>query len=442
MSENIEKLTMLFVSKDYLLKRRKEVFMKIIDVIKYEGDNKTFVWRYPEEDFNTMSQLIVHETQVAVLFKGGKAQDEFLPGEYRLHTKNIPILNKLINLPSDGVSPFHCVVYYVNKTEQMNIKWGFGEVIYEDPNQGNYPFKIGAHGSLSLKISDAKAILNKLVGTENILTQDKIIEYFKSAITMHIKDLLPKLLKEKKASIFEVENYLPEVSEKLRFKINEEMTEYGVEVVKLWTEAVVKPENDPLYQRVARIRADQSTIIQQGQLDLQKADFERRETEIRNAAEINVEKYRQDTLGYTYQQQRAYDVMQDMAKNEGTGSDIRNAFVGMGVGFGTAGVMGKAFENVANETFGEGLFSSNQAINKEIEEDNYIPGMVNLDNEQEDDNSSFRKENTTEIVNESETSAMDTFEDKVKKLKIMYDNGLIKKEKYDEAVEKLMESII
>ena len=42
--------------------------MKIVDIIKYEGENDVFVWKHPCEDFNTGSKLIVHETQEAVLF--------------------------------------------------------------------------------------------------------------------------------------------------------------------------------------------------------------------------------------------------------------------------------------------------------------------------------------------------------------------------------------
>lgn len=40
--------------------------MAIQEVIKYEGDNRTLIYKYPEEDFNTLSQLIVHESQEAV----------------------------------------------------------------------------------------------------------------------------------------------------------------------------------------------------------------------------------------------------------------------------------------------------------------------------------------------------------------------------------------
>ena len=46
--------------------------MSITDVIKYEGNNQTFIWKHPSEDFNTGSQLIVHETQEAIFFLNGQ----------------------------------------------------------------------------------------------------------------------------------------------------------------------------------------------------------------------------------------------------------------------------------------------------------------------------------------------------------------------------------
>lgn len=42
--------------------------MKLVDVLRYEGDNTVFVWKHPCENFNTSSQLIVHESQEAVFF--------------------------------------------------------------------------------------------------------------------------------------------------------------------------------------------------------------------------------------------------------------------------------------------------------------------------------------------------------------------------------------
>ena len=40
--------------------------MSLLHVIKYEGDNSTFIWKHPSEDFNYLTQLIVHESQEAI----------------------------------------------------------------------------------------------------------------------------------------------------------------------------------------------------------------------------------------------------------------------------------------------------------------------------------------------------------------------------------------
>ena len=49
--------------------------MAIQEVIKYEGDNDILIYKHPAEDFNTLSQLIVHESQEAVFFSDGQALD-------------------------------------------------------------------------------------------------------------------------------------------------------------------------------------------------------------------------------------------------------------------------------------------------------------------------------------------------------------------------------
>ncbi|MDR0901104.1 MAG: SPFH domain-containing protein, partial [Methanobrevibacter sp.] len=66
--------------------------MDLLKVIKFEGDDSTLVWKHPEEDFNTKSQLIVHESQEAILYRNGQVLDLFGPGKYELKTENIPLL--------------------------------------------------------------------------------------------------------------------------------------------------------------------------------------------------------------------------------------------------------------------------------------------------------------------------------------------------------------
>ena len=95
---------------------------QIVDVIKYEGDNSTFIWKHPAEDFNIMSQLIVHESQQAVFFLNGEALDVFGPGRHTLETQNLPLIGKALNRLTGDTSPFHCEVYFINQTVQMAVK--------------------------------------------------------------------------------------------------------------------------------------------------------------------------------------------------------------------------------------------------------------------------------------------------------------------------------
>ena len=134
--------------------------MALSELIKYEGDNSTFIWKYPHEDFNDMTELVVHESQEAVFFADGQAADVFGPGRYKLYAENIPILTNLINRVS-GVSVFHCEVYFINKTVHMALKWGTdSKVRFNEPTLG-VPIELGASGEMNLAVSDSKKMLVK-----------------------------------------------------------------------------------------------------------------------------------------------------------------------------------------------------------------------------------------------------------------------------------------
>lgn len=175
--------------------------MAILDVIKYEGDNRTFVWKHPAEDFNTNSQLIVHESQEAHLFLEGRGLDSFGPGRHTLTTQNIPILTSIANLATGGVTPFHAEVWYVNLTEQMGIGWGTSsKVQYMEPTYG-FPLSIGASGDMALAVRDGRKLLIKLVGTEVTLSQERLVGYFKSFLQARVKSALAQAMAQPRVSI-------------------------------------------------------------------------------------------------------------------------------------------------------------------------------------------------------------------------------------------------
>ena len=82
----------------------------IIEVIRYDGPNDILIWKFPNEDFNTNTQLIVGPSQEAIFVKGGQVLGRFISGTYTLSTKNYPFIRALVGLATGGVSPFSCTV--------------------------------------------------------------------------------------------------------------------------------------------------------------------------------------------------------------------------------------------------------------------------------------------------------------------------------------------
>ena len=131
----------------------------IIEVIKYDGPNDILIWKFPNEDFNTNTQLIVGPAQEAIFVKGGQILERFVSGTYTLSTKNYPFIRALVGLVTGGVSPFSCVVYYINKVVSMGIQWGTDTPISIVDPVYKVPVDIRSYGDLSLRVENGQMLL-------------------------------------------------------------------------------------------------------------------------------------------------------------------------------------------------------------------------------------------------------------------------------------------
>ena len=200
--------------------------MALSELVKYEGDNSTFIWKYPNEDFNCMTELVVHEGQEAIFYANGQAADWFGPGRYKLDAKNIPILTDLINIVT-GVAVFHCEIYFINKTVQMAVKWGTdSKVRFNEPTLG-VPVEIGASGEMNLAVADAKKLLIRLVGSRQGISWDEqgsgfaksLQMSFRPLINTEVKAHLSATIKQQNIDLVEVDEHLTELSEALKLSI-------------------------------------------------------------------------------------------------------------------------------------------------------------------------------------------------------------------------------
>lgn len=318
----------------------------IAQVIKYEGDNSTFVWKHPCEDFNTTTQLIVHESQQAVFYMNGQLLDVFEAGRHTLETQNIPLIRKFFNKAFGDETPFHCEVYFINKTEQMAVKWGTDSKIeYMEPTY-NFPLQIGASGEMNLRVSDAKRLLVKVVGTEGnrsqtegALTQSSIVQKFRAFLMTKFKTYLSTYIRNHAINIFQIDEKLTEISESLHKMLISDFEEYGISLVHFFVTTIVKPEEDSTYKRFKELHFRQYADIAEARLK-QNVDIIQQETEKQKMIlEAEGIAAKRQIEGYTYQQERGFDVAEGFAKNEG-GENMAGLGIGLGVMTGVGGTVG------------------------------------------------------------------------------------------------------
>lgn len=274
----------------------------------------------------------------------------FGPGRHTLETENIPTLRHLINIPTGGESTFHCEVYFINKTEQMAIRWGTdSKVQYVEPTY-KFPLSIGASGEMSLCVDDSRKLLVKLVGTEQVLERQQLTNYFRSILKTKVKTYIAQAMRTNAINIFEIDESLEIFSADIKQRLIPDFLDYGVRLRRFYVTTVVKPDGDPQYEKFKELHFRQYADIAEAKLK-QQTDVIYAQTE---AQKVVIDSQAQATKrmqeGYTYQQERGFDVAQDAAKNEGSGQ-LFSMGIGLGMMAGVGSTVGGMVGGVVSDAF-------------------------------------------------------------------------------------------
>lgn len=300
--------------------------MSVLQLIEQEMTNDQLVVRSHIEDFNAKSQLIVYESQEALFYKNGQALDLFGPGRHTLSSENVPLLKRFFSHLFGGKTPFPCDVYYINKVNVLDIIWGTDSPIQlEDPK---YPMLVSvrANGQTGVRIKDSRRFVVGVVGQLKEFTVDAVRRGIKGMMMAAIKENIAIAIIEKKISILEVATRTSELSAVIQDKVNAAIEDLGIELVHFTLSAVMASDGD-----LDELKAYKKTMMST-EADMYR---ERRQSETRA--------YARATEGYTYHDERRFDVMEGAAKNEGGAS---GSFVGMGVGLGMGAGVGREMGNM------------------------------------------------------------------------------------------------
>lgn len=282
--------------------------MALIDVVRHEMIDGEFCHKFPSTDLRIGTQLIVYPSQTAFLVKGGVICDEFLSGTYTIKTKNIPLLNKIINIPFGNETPFTAEVWFINQVNKLDIPWGTPHPLQIEDPKYKIIVPVRSHGQYGITIKNPRAFLETLIGNMSDFSSTKIDSFFKGKIISALNTLISQQIIEKGVSVLDINTLLLELSQTCNNQLNKLFAKYGIEIVDFSIMSITIPQNDDSVIRLKKAK------------DL--------------AASISI------TGRDIYQMDRSFDVLDKMASNESVGGQILSMGAGLGVGVGLGNAMG------------------------------------------------------------------------------------------------------
>src|SRR5690242_4583165 len=226
--------------------------MSVIDFVKWNAREDIYAWKYPSEELSTWTQVIVAESQEAVLVKEGRALAVLQPGRHTLDTANYPFLVNLLKIPFGGRSPFAAEVWFVNRIIPLDVKWGTQDPIQlQDPKFG-IMLPVRAFGQYGVQIENTNLFIQKLVGSLPGFDRQHLNSYFRGLFLTKAKTAISQYIVQRKLSVLEIAAHLDEISTVLRDQMAADLEAFGLKLINFYVNSINTPEDDPAVVRLKK----------------------------------------------------------------------------------------------------------------------------------------------------------------------------------------------
>ena len=283
---------------------------QLSQVIEWDNQNpEILVYKFPSgnDELKNASKLILGPGQGALLVYEGKLTDEITAeGIYDLETDNHPFITTLLKLRTAFESEHKLKIYFYRTSENVNQGWGTVQAIkYIDPIY-KIPVELGANGSFSFKIADAKHLFSNVIGSSDQYTVLDARQMLQSRFPQGIASSLA----QGGVSYQNIDAQLPLLSQNIKDQINNEVSNLGFVLTDFKLNGTVFDEATK--ERIGKI------------------------------ADITADAMAAGEGGLTYVELEKLRALRDAARNEG-------GLAGAGLQFGVGMEIGKTFDTLRNE---------------------------------------------------------------------------------------------
>ena len=235
--------------------------MAIIDCAIWKPKSKEFVfaYRYPQTNLSTYTQLIVYESQEAILFSKGRLMGKFGPGKHTLDTENLPILRSLFRIPFGGKNPFTAEVWIVNKLYPANLSWTVRNMTVHDPDyQTMLPLQV--MGQYGLQVTNSEKFLIKMVGTKEMFTASDMLSQVYGEFSSKSKSAIVQFMTSQKVGYKTISAHLDALSGYIKSTLIPFWEEYGLTMTKFYVNDIVIDIDTPEGKKVSEALASQASM--------------------------------------------------------------------------------------------------------------------------------------------------------------------------------------
>ena len=249
-----------------------------ITTIESKFNQEFIAWRFPKREISIGSQILVNQSEEALLFENGQLCHILEAGKHVIQSGNIPGLDGIIRRSIGNNSPLKIDIWFITKTSSTNYKWGT-QIQVKDSNY-EIIVPVGIYGSLMLRIDDPASFVFQVVGKKDVMIKNELKSFLIPAIERGIKDFISRKIHENSLDIFSIESILNEASNYTKNSLTKDFERFGIKLVDFYIQGIEVTGENPEYLKLKetlsetaslRIKAKAENLIKKEELEIENS---------------------------------------------------------------------------------------------------------------------------------------------------------------------------
>ena len=204
------------------------------------------------------SQVIVNESEQALLFENGQLIHILKAGRHVIESGNIPGLDGVIRRSLGNNSPLKIDIWFVSKTSSTDYKWGVQLRVKDPTHQLIVP--VGSYGTMLLRIEDPASFVIQVVGKEILLTKADLRSFLTPSIERGLKDFVADKIKTSALDIFNIDSVLVEASKYMKTSLIKSLEKFGLHLADFYIQGIEVIGDNPEYLKIKEALTEAASL--------------------------------------------------------------------------------------------------------------------------------------------------------------------------------------